>query len=528
MTPTTMRLDCVCDPQLPKLAWLAILKLHAPVVKVFHGEWVEANTQFVFEGAWASDFAAVDFDRCETVVGSGIVLRDGRAVFCPASHTLSRLNVLRQGHMLFISNSFVFCMTAAGRRLRNDYSLYGRDFQSIVRGLGKQRTRTPLDKGVMTLWYVHNLVVRSDLQTELERKPSAPAFSCYEEYYAYLEKSVARIADNASSPARVVKYDPLATISSGYDSPACAVLAKAIGCTKALTFPEARESDISDSGTEIAKLLGYSTIEVDRLEYKRRTNYPEAEFVAAGTAADAGDVIFASLQDLVPKKLLITGHSGGGVWERKFSPKRALERGDASGSLLEEFRMRVGFVHLPVPSIGGLRGPELSIISRSPEMKAWALGTGYDRPLPRRIAEEAGIPRTWFGQHKKAAGARFFDGPNRGPKDLSAHLSPSSYTSYDQYFQENYRPNRYEIYYFVMNKLRRLVDKIYSIFNRSIGWRFGLPEFKPRVLRHYEAWIGKNWLLFHWAVEKTADRYVHSAKEVGNVLSSKPPGTRVS
>ena len=190
--------------------------------------------------------------------------------------------------------------------------------------------------------------------------------------------------------------------------------------------------------------------------------------------------------------------------------------------------MRVGFVHLPVPSIGGGRGRELSIISRSPQMKAWSLGPAYDRPIPRRIAEEAGIPRTWFGQHKKAAGARFFDGPNRGPQDLISHLSPSSYASYEQYFQEYYRPNRFEFYYLCMNKLRRLVDKFYMIFNRSIGWRFGLPEFKPRVLRHYEAWIGKNWLLFHWAVNKTAERYQHSAKAVGKVLSSKPSGTRVS
>ena len=517
-----MHLDCVCDPELPKLAWLAILKQDTPVVTVFHGEWVEVSPQFVFEGAWASDFAAVDFDRCATVVGSGMVLRDGQAVFCSPSHTLARLNVLRQGHTLFISNSFVFCMTAAGRRLRNDYSLYGRDFQSIVRGLGKQRTQIPLDQGVMTVLYVHNLVVRSDLHTEYVSKPSAPAFSCYEEYYAYLGKSVGRIADNAASPARVIKYDPLGTISSGYDSPACAVLAKGIGCTRAITFPEARDNGVRDSGSDIANLLGYSTIEVDRMEYQRMTNFPEAEFVAAGTAADAGDVIFASLQDLVPKTLLITGHAGGGVWERNFFPNRALERGDLSGSLLEEFRMRVGFVHLPVPSIGGGRGRELSIISRSPQMKAWSLGPAYDRPIPRRIGEEAGIPRTWFGQHKKAAGARFFDGPNRGPQDLISHLSPSSYASYERYFQEHYRPNRFEIYYICMNKLRRFVDKLYMIFNRSLGWRFGLPEFKPRVLRHYEAWIGKNWLLFHWAVNKTAERYQHSAKAVGDILSSKP------
>ena len=38
-------------------------------------------------------------------------------------------------------------------------------------------------------------------------------------------------------------------------------------------------------------------------------------------------------------------------------------------------------------------------------MLPWKLGTGsYDRPIARRIAEEAGVPRAAFGQHKLGAG----------------------------------------------------------------------------------------------------------------------------
>ena len=88
-----MHLDCVCDPQLPKLAWLAVLDKNVPAIRLLHGEWVETGEHFAFEGAWASDFAAVGFDRCETVVGSGLVVRDDRAVFCPPSHSLARLHV---------------------------------------------------------------------------------------------------------------------------------------------------------------------------------------------------------------------------------------------------------------------------------------------------------------------------------------------------------------------------------------------------------------------------------------------------
>jgi len=45
-------------------------------------------------------------------------------------------------------------------------------------------------------------------------------------------------------------------------------------------------------------------------------------------------------------------------------------------------------------------------------MDLWSVGGGYDRPIARRIAEEAGIPRHLFGQIKKG-------GPRRGPERRS-------------------------------------------------------------------------------------------------------------
>ena len=35
-------------------------------------------------------------------------------------------------------------------------------------------------------------------------------------------------------------------------------------------------------------------------------------------------------------------------------------------------------------------------------MRPWSIGGAYDRPIPRRIAEEAGVPRDLFGQNKMA------------------------------------------------------------------------------------------------------------------------------
>ena len=52
-------------------------------------------------------------------------------------------------------------------------------------------------------------------------------------------------------------------------------------------------------------------------------------------------------------------------------------------------------------------------------MKPWVLGTDYDRPIPRRILEERGVPRAAFGQVKRASVAML----DRGmPRHLLAAL----------------------------------------------------------------------------------------------------------
>jgi hypothetical protein len=43
----------------------------------------------------------------------------------------------------------------------------------------------------------------------------------------------------------------------------------------------------------------------------------------------------------------------------------------------------------------------ISKISDSPEMEPWRLHNSYDRPIPRRIAEAAGVDRGLFGVRKK-------------------------------------------------------------------------------------------------------------------------------
>jgi hypothetical protein len=120
------------------------------------------------------------------------------------------------------------------------------------------------------------------------------------------------------------------------------------------------------------------------------------------------DYVHHVFQDLVPGKVLFTGFVGGFVWEKSMLPTEVLRRKDLSGSSLGEFRLSRDFVHLPIPCIGGLRHPDIYQITHSVEMAPYSIGGNYDRPIPRRIVESAGVPRAVFGQRKLAVGLIFY------------------------------------------------------------------------------------------------------------------------
>jgi hypothetical protein len=121
------------------------------------------------------------------------------------------------------------------------------------------------------------------------------------------------------------------------------------------------------------------------------------------------DVVMTAFEAALDGKVLFTGFHGDKVWHYGTGKvSKMIVRGDASGGSLAEFRLRVGFIHLPIPFIGCLQHPSINEITMSSEMKEWYLhrdtkaGQIYNRPIPRRLAEEAGVPRAWFGQQKRA------------------------------------------------------------------------------------------------------------------------------
>ena len=402
-------------PALPAMAWLA--ECTAGGVAAYHGEAVEAGPSFLFEGAWAGLFGGRAIGSAATVMGSGAAQTGDGVLFVPPSHTLEGLYHHAGEGCFTISNSPVFLLERLGAMPSYDPH-GGARFASAVLGIEGHEPRViATDRGPVERLLHGNLLWRPDGRTQEVRKPVLGEFADFRSYRDTLRGELAAVFANAADPARRQRYRPVSTCSSGYDSTACLVLGRELGCERAITLTTARGGE-DDSGAEIAALLG---VELQAFERMNRAP-PEqaAEFLATGMGGE--DVIYSAFEPAVAGSVLLTGFHGDKIWSRDAAPNSVLARGDISGSSMGEFRLRTGFIHLPVPFIGALRHAEIAAISNSPEMAPWAIGGSYDRPIPRRIAEEAGVPRTAFGMSKKAASMLLF---REEGVELQAGLDPA-------------------------------------------------------------------------------------------------------
>ncbi len=81
---------------------------------------------------------------------------------------------------------------------------------------------------------------------------------------------------------------------------------------------------------------------------------------------------------------------------------------------LSESHLHQGYIPVPMTSFGIRHWTDLFRISNSDEMAHWSVGGDYDRPIPRRILEEKGLPRETFGMKKYGAGFYYaYDWKNR-------------------------------------------------------------------------------------------------------------------
>ena len=265
---------------LPRLAWCAVVKCDSSTIDVYHGPWVEARDNFFYEGAWSGEFIAGDFSTRISIGTGGKITESGLLVSCP-DHTLDGIILLRSSNAAWVSNSLPFALACSGERLSTRNIMYFSQLISIKDGLKKYSPTSRMKSGALSYKYYHcNLLIDRNLEvTKIDKRP-VQEFSDFSDYKSFLEHQVRSITKNAEDLNRHHKYRMLTTISSGYDSPTAALLAKNVGCEEAVTLTHARGSRrVSDSGAEIAKRLGLRVIEFDRLGYRDRTDFPEIDTV---------------------------------------------------------------------------------------------------------------------------------------------------------------------------------------------------------------------------------------------------------
>lgn len=162
-----------------------------------------------------------------------------------------------------------------------------------------------------------------------------------------------------------------------------------------------------DYPREVAKTLGLALIDVHRDAWRDDENLPDALIAAASVTFM--DVVMLALKAHLSESLLIVGNHGDDVWSSgNFRPVDDIAHLTAaiSGRGLSEHRLAIGYVIFALPFVGLTAHRSIARITHSEEMSPWTLGNGYDRPIARRIAEEAGVPRGSFATRKYAGSAR--------------------------------------------------------------------------------------------------------------------------
>jgi hypothetical protein len=159
----------------------------------------------------------------------------------------------------------------------------------------------------------------------------------------------------------------------------------------------------------------------------------------------------------------------------------------------------VGLINCPVPYWGVDHVSSIVDISSSPAVAPWSVGGEYDRPICRRLVEEAGVPREAFGQRKKAT--TLSERRHRRPVTAEARAS------YDEFMQA--RGIRVGSHGFEL--LRNAIDEdLLGRIRRLPGCRW------LRTAAH----APHHQLAFQWAVHTLKRAYEHdpeikTARDVG-------------
>lgn len=405
----------------------------------------------------------------------------------------------RGGGGVLVSNSLHFLCAYADYHIDPQYLNYETDFNTILFGIDDYKKEVyVLDslnrQADVRVYYYRNIEIDNENHVRITKKHKVKPFSCFDDYYGRLCSAISGMISNATDPSRKVQYESVTTISKGYDAPCCAAIAHKYGCDIAVTF-SATGKYVEDSGVEIAKVLGFKKIvERDANAYMERHDISEAQQICSGELGS--DMCFITFDEDFKNRIVFTGDRGDSIWARENPICNDTYRFSDMLSHLGnvERKLWIGYISVPMPLYGASTWTSIQMISQSEEMMSWSLDSDYDRPIPRRIVEEAGVSRKMFGIKKHGAGIVLrYDWGGRA----KTRMSISASESFDEYLKKYKRPHPIQtIKYFI---------KARKIYLNRIGIRVKdstTQEEKSQIPNATSARY-----LFPWASEFVQNKY---------------------
>lgn len=489
-----------------RLGWCAHLRRGSGVARVYHGPWVETRDDWFVEGAWTGPFEKGELDHALFLVGSGGVLRAGRAVFCAQTDMIERLYSIRAGGDLFISNSLAFVLAMAGDEPDPCYPFYYHKLRAyFMDGICRKHKVIRTRRGRRVQLHEHcQVAVGDDLRLVRIEKPVFPRPANFSEYVSTLQGVLGAVLENAGSPKRLHRrYEGLATVSGGYDSNALAALLAKLGVREAMTFYDKIPGD--DSGEEVARFLGMTVRVYGRTDFRTMPGVDEAEFLS--WPGRVSDIVLAPCSEQLVGKVLVTGRYGdvmfGSNPSRMLSEfRRPSHEVAMAGAGMNQFRSRNGFLNFNPLYAGGLHLSAMHGITMSGEMKPWRLGGGYDRPIARRIIEEAGVPRGSFGVTKRASAYYRFGSP--------ADMSAEGREDFESYRRSMPRPGLLRHGWLRgLVRLRSACERAAKAMKR-VWWTGGkAAESLLPALSRFRDWDEMDFAM-HWSQARVRQRYAEA------------------
>ena len=501
------------QPSLPANAWSVKIRKDTGLIHVFHGSGVESTPLFFSEGVWNDRFDHEGMGRCTLFFGTGGMIDASHAVFHTSSDQSAPLYSLQRKDELMISNSIFHLMVIAGTKPRKAYPFYTHDFVCNRRaGIGQPAgTIFHAGKGLLKVHFNTKIRVSRDLSFRYVPYSAIPPFEDFSSLRETFKEQLGRVFKNASDGLRRSHYGTTALCSSGYDSLTNSVICAGLGCDTFLSIVDSK-ADIPDQDTGKVPLghLGIKVHEVDRHIHLTKAEACDAEFALT---AVSNYPHLSGCEELLRKRLLIGGHFGGLVWDLRF-PRLLDDWKDWSLFNLPmiastEHRLRVGYIDVNPEAMFVRHASIIDRISKSDEMIPFILGSTYERPIPRRIIEEAGIPRGSFATKKRATGYKYFADPD--------NLHPGARSSYQGFMARS----------FSTLPIRWYSKTLYNIEN--IFYKYWFHTHQQQTNDDPDRWrlvvldarrvkiLWSQSFMLQWSFDMLKERYTSSAKTAGKI-----------